>query len=329
MTGELQLFCLNASRGFGEGIAAALGVRLAAQEERSFEDGEHKTRPCESVRGRDVFVVQALYGGPEESVNDKLCRLLFFIGALRDASAARITAVIPYLCYARKERKTKPRDPVTTRYLAQILEAVGVEQVVSLDVHSAAAFQNAFRCRSELLEARLLFVKYFAPLLRGREVTVLSPDAGGVKRADAFRRALVPVLGREVSLGLMEKYRSAGEVSGSSLFADVDGRVVVIVDDLVSTGGTFLRAAEAARRAGATAVYAAATHGLFIDGAARLIASPAIDRVIVTNSVVPFRVDLRRAADKLVILDACPLFAEAVRRLHEGGSIVDLLGPSE
>lgn len=149
---ELMLFALDASRDFGEAVSRELGTALAAHEEREFEDGEHKSRPLVNVRGRDVYVMQSLYGDAKQSVNDKLCRLLFFLGALRDASAARVTAVVPYLGYARKDRKSKARDPVTTRYVATLFEAVGTDCVVTLDVHNLAAYQNAFRCRTEHLE---------------------------------------------------------------------------------------------------------------------------------------------------------------------------------
>src|SRR5512144_1369650 len=114
---ELMLFALEASRPFGEAVSRVLGIPLSAHEERAFEDGEHKSRPLLNVRGRDVYVVQSLYGDNDQSVNDKLCRLLFFIGALKDASAACVTALVPYLAYARKDQKSKPRDPVTTRYV--------------------------------------------------------------------------------------------------------------------------------------------------------------------------------------------------------------------
>ena len=147
------LFALGSSSEFGATVSRALGVPPAPHEERLFEDGEHKCRPLASVRGRDVFVVQSLYGETGESGNDKLCRLLFFIGALKDAAAARVTALVPYLCYSRKDRKSKPRDPVTTRYVATLFEAVGTDRVVTLDVHNLAAYQNAFRCRCENLEA--------------------------------------------------------------------------------------------------------------------------------------------------------------------------------
>jgi ribose-phosphate pyrophosphokinase len=303
-------------------------MQLSPHEERSFEDGEHKARPLENVRGRDVYVVQSLYGDGSQSVNDKLCRLLFFVGALRDAAAAHVTAIVPYLCYARKDRKTKFRDPVTTRYIAALFEAVGVDRVVTLDVHNLAAYQNAFRCAAEHLEARMLFVDHFAPLLREEEAIVLSPDEGGLKRADAFRRALSSALGRQIPSGFMEKRRSGGVVSGETLFADVKGRTVLIIDDLISTGTTLLRAAQATREHGAKGVYAAASHGLFIGRANQLLTDPALCEVVVTDSVPPFRLD-PNAQQKLVVLDAAALFAEAIRRMHEGGSVVELLGPED
>ena len=138
----LKLFVLEGSAALGASIAARLGVPLAAHEERDFEDGEHKARPLEPVAGGDVYVIHSLHGGPVQSPNDKLCRLLFFIGALKDAGASSVTAVVPYLCYARKDRRTKSLDPVTTRYVAAMLEAVGTDTVVTLEVHNPPSLRE-------------------------------------------------------------------------------------------------------------------------------------------------------------------------------------------
>lgn len=322
---NLMLFTLNASRALGERISQALGTPLSAHEEREFEDGEHKSRPLVNVRGRDVFVVQSLYADAEQSVNDKLCRLLFFIGALRDASAGCVTAVVPYLCYARKDRKSQPRDPVTIRYVASLFEAVGTNRVLTLDVHNLAAFQNAFRCHTDHLEAKSLFVRYFAPLARNEEVVVVSPDMGGIKRAEQFRQALANATGKTVSSAFMEKYRSQGVVSGETIVGEVKGKVALIIDDLISTGGTLLRTASACRRLGAKHVYAAASHGVFVGAANEVLANAALDRVIVTNTIPPFRLNSQAARSKLEILDAAPFFAAAITRIHTGGSIVALL----
>ena len=322
---EMILFALAATQEFGATVAHAMDVPLAPHEERGFEDGEHKTRPLVNVRGRDVFVVHSLYGDVGESANDKLCRLLFFIGALKDGAAAKVTALVPYLCYARKDRKTKPRDPVTTRYVAALFEAVGTDRVVTIDVHNVAAYQNAFRCGTEHLEARRLFVDYLAPRLGDEPAVVVSPDVGGVKRADAFRDTLARTLGREAPLAVMEKSRSAGVVSGAALVGDVAGRVAILVDDLIATGTTLARAAAACHARGATRVIAMATHGLFTGDANARLAEPALEQVVVTDTVSSFRLTEPAVREKLVTLPVAPLFAAAARRLHEGGSLVDLL----
>ncbi len=324
---EPCLFALGASVAYGERIAGRVGLSLSDHEEREFEDGEHKARPLVNVRGRDVFVVHSLHGDAEQSANDKLCRLLFFIGALKHAAAARVTAVLPYLCYARKDRKTKPRDPVTVQYVARLIEAVGTDRVMTLDVHNLAAYQNAFRIGAEHLETRKLFADYVAAELGDREVAVVSPDVGGIKRAELFRETLETHLGRPAAAAFMEKHRSGGVVSGEALVGEVGNCTAVIIDDLISTGTTMARAARALRKAGAARVLAMASHGLFVGDAAANLGDPAIERVVVTDTVPPFRLDPAVARDKLVVLDAAELFAEAIRRVHGGGSIVELLEP--
>lgn len=321
------LFALASTRAWGEAVAGHMGLPLSEHEERAFEDGEHKARPLESVRGRHVYVLQSLYGDRDQSPSDKLCRLLFFIGALKDAAAATVTAVVPYLAYARKDRRSKPRDPVTTRYVAAMFEAVGTTRIVTLDVHNLAAYQNAFRCGTEHLEATGLFVSHFAPLLAGCEVAVVSPDAGGIKRAESFRLRLAAALGRPVAAAFAEKHRSAGVVTGELLVGDVAGRCVIILDDLVGAGTTVMRTALACRRLGATSVYAVASHGLFVGEAPRMLANDALTGLVVTDSVPPFRLAAGPVRDKLVVISSARLFADAIQRIHGGGSINALLDP--
>lgn len=321
---RFRLFALKATEALGKAVAQSLAQPIAAHEERDFEDGEHKTRPLDAVRNTDVYVVQSLHGGPTESANDKLCRLLFFIGALKDAGAARVTAVVPYLCYARKDRRTKPNDPVTTRYMAGLFEAVGTDAVVTLDVHNPAAFENAFRCRTVTLTAAPLFVDY-AKALSGEPLCVVSPDPGGVKRAELFRETLEASIGRPVGKGFADKHRSAGVVTGDLFVGDAAGATALIIDDLISTGNTLLRAARAARKAGAKRVLAFVTHGLFMPGAAEVIADPAIERFIVTDSVPAFRLDPGIVRKKIDMISAATLLAETIRRLHEGEVLTDLL----
>ncbi|MCW5688003.1 MAG: ribose-phosphate pyrophosphokinase [Pseudolabrys sp.] len=321
----LQLFALNATKAFGGAVAEALGEPLALHEERAFEDGEHKARPLDDVAGADVYVVQSTHGGPLESANDNLCRLLFFIGALKDAGAARVTAVTPYLCYARKDRRTKPNDPVTTRYVAALFESVGTDRIVTLEVHNPAAFENAFRCPTVALTGTPLFVDYARANLTGVPLAVISPDAGGMKRAEQLREALETALGRPVRKGLAEKYRSAGVVSGDLFAGDVAGATALIVDDLISTGTTLVRTARAARAAGAVQVIALVTHGLFMAGSAEVLADPAIDRLVISDSVPPFRLAGAAAMNKLTVLSAAPLIAASIRRLHDNLGLSDLM----
>jgi ribose-phosphate pyrophosphokinase len=320
----LQVFALHATAELGQAVALALGRDLAQHEERQFEDGEHKTRPLNTVSGRDVYVVQSLHGGPSESANDKLCRLLFFIGTLKDAGAARVTAVVPYLCYARKDRRTKPNDPVITRYVASLFEAVGTDAIVTLDVHNPAAFENAFQCRTVALTAAPLFVDY-AKSLNEENLAVVSPDPGGVKRAELFREALEAALHRPVGKGFADKHRSSGVVSGDLFTGDVAGSTVLIIDDLISTGRTLLRAAKAARQAGAKRVIALITHGLFTAGASNVVADPAIERFVVTDTVPPFRLEGGMKNTKTDTIPVGALLAEAIGRLHKSESLTDLM----
>ena len=307
----MALCALAGSEALGARVAERLQIPLAAHEEREFEDGEHKARPLHTVQGRDVFVLHSLHGDAERSANDRLCRLLFFCGALKDAGAERVTAVTPYLCYARKDRRTKAHDPITTRYVAALFESMRINRVITIEVHNLAAFENAFRCPTVHVEVAPLLAAHIAPLLGGEPAVAVSPDAGGAKRAEQFRHALEARTGREVGSAYMEKFRSSGILSGGLLVGEVRGRVAVIVDDLISTGSTLVRAATACRAAGATRVFAGAAHGLFMEGAPALFASPAIDGIAVTDTVPPFRVT-EAAAARLTVLDASDAIARAI-----------------
>jgi ribose-phosphate pyrophosphokinase len=203
-----------------------------------------------------------------------------------------------------------------------MFEAVGIDRAVTLDVHNLAAFQNAWRVPTDHLEARKLFVNHFVSLLQEKEIVVVSPDVGGVKRVEDFRQAFGKALGREVNSAFIEKYRSGGVVSGQALIGDVTGKTAIIIDDLISSGTTLARAAEACRVRGATSVYAAATHGVFSSKANESLANPAFNQIAITNSVSSSGLDSNRIRDRLTVLDVTGLFAEAIERIHSGGSIV-------
>jgi ribose-phosphate pyrophosphokinase len=325
----MDLFALNATREFGGKIAAELGMALAAHEEREFEDGEHKARPLVSVRGHDVYVVQSLHSGPDASANDKLCRLLFFISALKENGAGRVTAVIPYLAYARKDRQTKSRDPVTTKYMACLLEAAGADLVMTLEVHNIVAYQNAFRCQTIHLDPRRLFAREALGLIGDAPVVVASPDPGGVKRAQLFRETLEATVKRPVGSAFLEKRRSAGVVTGDLLAGDVAGATVLVIDDLISTGGTLARAAKACRDYGAEKIFAFAAHGLFVGDASEVIRQSDLTQTFITDTVPPFRLAPDLIGKNVRILPAAPLFASAIRCCQGEGSITELLeGPA-
>jgi ribose-phosphate pyrophosphokinase len=319
-----KFFALKDSSALGASVAAHLGAPIAAHEEREFEDREHKARPLETVAGAEVYVIHSLHTSPDQSPNDKLCRLLFFIGALKDAGASRVSAIAPYLCYARKDRRTKSLDPVITRYVAAMFEAVGTGAIVALDVHNPAAFENAFRCRTVALTATPIFIEHVKPLAPG-ELCVVSPDTGGAKRAELFRKELEKALKQPVSSAFAEKHRSGGVVSGELFAGDVKGNTALIIDDLISSGTTLVRAAEACRKAGAERVLALVTHGLFAEGSEKAILNPALDGLIITDSVPPTHVKQGPMADKITTLSCAPLLAEAIRRLHENKDLSDLL----
>lgn len=323
---EMRIFSLNSDRGFSERVAAHLGQDLTAHEERDFEDGEHKIRPLENVRDQDVYIVQSLYGDPQLSVNDKLVRLWFFLGSLRDAGAGRITVIAPYLAYARKDRRTKLRDPLSLRYLAQLFEAMKVDRFITLDVHDLAAFHNAFRCPTLHLSWRDTLIRHLRPQLAGQDITVASPDVGGVKRATPLREAMEKALDQPVPLALMEKHRSQGEVSGDLVAGSLEDRTVILLDDLIASGGTLARAAEAFREKGAVKVVAAATHGVFAAKSAEVLATPLIDEIIISNSLPAWRLEEGTARDKLVELDVCEQIAGVIRRLFKGDEVEESAG---
>jgi len=312
----IRLFALHTTRDFGERVAAALGCELTAHEEREFDDGEHKVRPLVDVRGDDIYIVQSLHGEAGCSANDKLVRLLFFASALRDHGAARITAVLPYLAYARKDRRTQPFDPVNSRYMAQLIEAAGIDAVVAFEVHNVAAFDNAFRIPSAHVGADAVLAPRVAQLLdEETAVVVASPDPGGIKRAQLFRETLIRVRGRECGSAHLEKRRVGDLVSGTLLAGEVRGATVVLVDDLISTGTTLARAARTCLEHGAREVVACAAHGLFAAGAEQALLAPALTTVLITDSVAPSRVP-PALASRVHVVSAAPLLAATIKALH-------------
>lgn len=317
-------FALSESGALGVEVCRAAGLAPAPLEERRYESGEFKLRPLESVRGRTVFVFQSLAGTTEAPVADRFVRLLFLLQGLRDAGAQRRIALVPYLAYARKDLRTQLRDPVNTRYVAELLEAAGTDQLVALDVHNSAALDNAFRIPVDHLSALPMLADHFASRLQGTELVVTSPDVGGVKRAQIFRELLAARLGRDVPLAFIEKRRADGVVSGGTLVGMPTGEpTVIVLDDLCATGGTLIRAAGICRDSGAAAVHVAVTHAPLAQGLEALVAADAITSIVTTDSVAI--VHRPASADgKLFTLPIASLFGAAVRRMLDGRPLAPL-----
>jgi ribose-phosphate pyrophosphokinase len=322
---EPLIFAPGESRALALAASQESGIELSALEEREYEGGEFKLRPLQSVRDRKVFVVQSLAETPAAPIAMRLVRLLFLLQGLRDAGASHLTAVIPYLAYARKDRRTKPRDPVYTRYVAELLEVTGVNRVIALDVHNASALDNAFRIPTDHLTALPMMAQHFKRHIASGRWAVASPDIGGIKRAQQFRELLERHLGQQVELVFVEKRREGGLVSGGAIVGNVAERNVIVLDDLCASGATLIRAAASLRAAGATSIHAAVTHTPIESGLIALAAAEDITEVVITDSVgnspLADRTDKK---DKVRILPVGPLLGCAIRRVARGEPLTPL-----
>ena len=322
----MKLFALQSSTGFGQLIADHLRIALSKTEDIRFEDGEYKIRSLENVNRQNVYVVHSLYSEPSASVNDKLNRLLFFIASLKDAGAVMVTAVVPFLAYSRKDRKTKANDPVMTRYVAQLFEACRTDKIITMDVHNVQAFHNAFRCGAENLEGISIFSEKISDNYQDEKIVVVSPDLGGMKRAERFQRILKNSLRITPELSVMQKYRTGSDIHGDEAIpADVSNKVVIIVDDLISTGKTIARAAEVCGKAGAKKVIAFVTHGLFAENPDRYLNINALDEIYISNSVASHNLKNSQTEKKVKELDVSKIFAEAIKKIDTGDNYTDLI----
>lgn len=324
----MQIFDLTPSHPLGHAAAQAAGCPVSQHEARAFSGGQHKLRPLSSVRGQDVFVFSVLHADEGLSVNDRLMRLLFFVATCRDHGAARVTVVIPWLAYARKDRVTKARDPVSSRYVAQVIESVGTDCVVTIDVHNPAAFQNGFRCRTVHLDTCRIFATEVAARAATDDapLTIVSPDGGGVSRAEVLRQSLELLRNRPVGFAFLEKHRSGDVISGSLFAGDVADQTVWIVDDMIESGSTMLRAARACRDRGARAVHLLATHILPDPAASALLDDPAVTTITATDSAAT--IAHGSAGRSVRILSVAPMIGQCLIGLHHGQAISPALDPT-
>ena len=350
MSNDIVVFGLNGSKKYAKSVVYNLDLPLAEHTASAFEDGESYVKSNVNVRGRDVYVISSLASDKECGVNDKIVNLLWFIGSLKDASAKRVTAIIPYLGYARQDRKTESRAPITTKYFATVLESVGLDRLLTIDVHNLAAFQNAFRIPADNLDPIRLFADYLCggtdfdgnPVLEcipeplsessdNSDLVVMSPDIGGIGRCAQIQTAIAKKLGGiEIPLAIFDKRRAKKENStksellGGKIIGDVSNKRVIIYDDMISTGGTIAKAANAIVQAGGQIFAICATHGLFIGQAESILNN--VGNIVVSDSVPTWRLDSGKWKSKLFVVKTSRLVAQSIRRTHEeGGSISDLL----
>lgn len=307
----------TAHREFADKICSELSIPIGRVDHYRFSDGEIGLSIEESVRGADVFVVQ-----PTSSpVNENLMELLIMVDALKRASAYRINLVIPYFGYARQDRKTKPRDPISAKLVANLLESAGAQRVITADLH-AGQIQGFFDIPVDHLMGVPLLASYFkknlSRELERKEVIVVAPDVGGVVRARKFAVML------NSDLAIVDKRRShevANYCEVMAVIGDVKDEIAILIDDIIDTGGTIVNAAKALKDRGAKKVYCCATHGVLSGPAVERLSSDAVDGVVLTDSIkLPEGVKL----DKIIQLSIAPLFAEAIRRVHNDSSVSSL-----
>jgi ribose-phosphate pyrophosphokinase len=312
MAYELKLFSGNANRALAEEIAQYLRVPLGESEVSRFSDGEVFVQFNENVRGADVFVIQPTC----PPVNDTLMELLIMTDALKRASAHRITAVLPYYGYARQDRKVAGRAPISAKLVADLLEAAGVNRVLALDLH-AGQIQGFFNIPVDhLFAAPVVMIDY----LKKKDLTdpvVVSPDAGGVERARAIAKRF------NSGLAIIDKRRDGpNSAVAMHLIGDVDGRDVVVIDDMIDTAGTLVQAVGALQREGAKRIMACGVHAVLSGPAIERIKASPIEEVLVTNSI-PLPED-KRTAGRITVLSVAPLLGEAIRRIHDEESVSTL-----
>ena len=311
MLDKIKIFSGNSNRLLAEEMCKFIGVPIGQASVKTFSDGEIAVEIQENVRGKHVFIVQSTCS----PVNDNLMELLIMIDAMKRASAGLITAVIPYYGYARQDRKAAPRTPITAKLTADLITAAGATRVLSMDLH-AGQIQGFFNIPVDHIYAMPISLQYIKEKM-GDDIVVVSPDAGGVERARAFAKRLGS------SLAIIDKRRTGPNVAEvMHIIGDVEGRVVLIVDDMVDTAGTLTQAAKALAENGAKKVCASCTHPVLSGPAIERINNSHIEEMVVTNSI-PLNENGQKC-NKITVLSVAPLLGEAIKRIHSDDSVSSL-----
>ncbi len=312
MNRNLLVFSGRSSQSFTSKITKILNVELGKLEVTRFSDGELSVDIGDNVRGRDVFIVQSTCN----PVNDNLMELLIVMDALKRASAGRITAVIPYFGYARQDRKLKPRVPITAKLVADILTTAGAHRMLTIDLHSGQ-IMGFFNSPVDNLNALPVILPYVKNKYKNENIAIVSPDAGGVERAREFSKRWP-----ESSLAIIDKRRpEPGKIAEMRVVGDVKDRCCIIVDDMIDTAGTLVKASEVLKKAGASKVIACCTHAVLSGSAMERINEADFEEVIITDTIPLKHAEI---SPKITVLSVSSLFAEAIRRIHKEDSISSL-----
>ena len=312
MVDSVKIFAGTSNKELAQKIAEKYGMELGKAEVVRFKDGEVFVKIDETVRGRDVFVVQPT----SEPVNENLMELLIFVDALKRASAKSINVIVPYYGYARQDRKSSPREPITSKLVANLLTKAGVTRLLTMDLH-ADQIQGFFDIPVDHLQALPLMVRYFKSKgFYGDKVVVVSPDIGGVKRA---RKLAAKVDCKIASIDQRRPKPNMSEVM--NLIGEVEGKIAIFIDDMIDTAGTITNGAEAIMKRGAKEAYACCTHAVFSDPAIERLTASSLTEIIVTDSIC---LPERKKIDKIKILSVDALFAEAIKRVVHNESVSEL-----
>lgn len=310
MAYDLLVVSGGANQPLANEICQYLGIPPGRASIKRFSDGEISVKLEDNVRGRDVFIIQPT----SAPANDHLMELLLMIDALRRASASRITCVLPYYGYGRQDRKVEPRVPISARVVADLIESMGPDRMMCMDLH-ADQIQGFFRVPVDHLYAAPVFVKYIREKIQS-DVVVVSPDSGGVERARFLARQI------NAGLAIIDKRRPRANVAEvMNVIGDVQDRVCILYDDMIDTGGTITKAAEALKKNGAKSVLACATHGVLSGPAIERLRDSILDEVILTNSI---NLPEEKRIDKITTLSVAQLCGEAIRRIHNEESVSSL-----
>lgn len=305
---KLKILSGNANRSLSEKICSYLDVELGKAKVSNFSDGEIQVEIDESVRGMDVFLIQPTC----PPVNENLMELFVMLDALKRASAARVNVVMPYYGYGRQDRKVAPRAPISARLVADLVQTAGASRILAMDLH-VGQIQGFFNIPVDHLYAMPAQLKYFSHI--DEEIVVVSPDAGGVERARDFAKRC-----KNASIAIIDKRRERANVSKvMHIVGDVKGKVAILLDDMIDTGGTIVQAAEVLIRNGASRVYACCTHPILSGNAVEKINNSPIHKLVVTNTI-PLN-SKEKDLERVEVLDVSPILGEAIRRIHNEGSV--------